>query len=614
MEKEAEKGVIVIDNPNSRENVEEGEKYFKERVCSAQIFDGWTLYDQPVFNSMKPDFILTHPEKGIIIVEVKDYHLNPPAYKSIGLVLGTDGKYKSRNPISQVQIYREELMKYEIKEFLYADEKLENQAYGIINTVIYFHKASREQAVSFCGAHNYILFWSKHELDYLCTNLQPKPNNQYYPRCLFHQKSKFAREPERILQKIVGDLEGILRPSDYARERIQPIELTPEQKRLVRQSEGSVRRWGGVAGSGKSLVLASKASEAIKNGERVLILTFNITLRHYLRDLCSQQHGLEDRGLLRSNLTISHFHGFLKILLAELKISSPELNLEDYTDNMMIRISEEIQEYLPDHLRYDSILIDEGQDFTGEWIIFLKQFYTEKGELFIFYDQAQDLYNQSTWITDPLQIKGIGFKGQPGHLKISHRLPQAIVFQVEKLRNIFNIRSQEPIQPSTSQQDLFTRIYWINSSLKDRLIIIEKYITSILTDKTSNIEDITILTMKEATGIEVVQFIEGETNFKTSHVYDLTGEKNYKKRRNEKWRFQPGKGRLKVSSYHSFKGWESSHIILLLECIGDESVMRKEKQDALFIAMTRVNSFSDSRSFLCINSCMPFNWLKTYFE
>jgi len=611
------KGVRVIENPNTREPLQEGEKYFKEKICSSNIFDGWTLYEQPILNSMHPDFILLHPEKGVLIVEVKDWHLRPPAYSNDGMVLGSHGKYINKNPISQVRAYKDMILKYELDEFLFADEKYSSFASAMILTITYFHIASRDRALEFCGNPNpkKYLVWSKEQLDHLCDSTYPTRNDYLYPNFLFYERSNFAKDGEQTLQKLVKNLENVLRPSDYARERQQPIPLTPEQKRLVTLRSGSIRRWSGVAGSGKTLILATKATEAIKSGQRVLILTYNITLRHYIRDLCSQQHGYENRRLLKTNLTIVHFHGFLKILLAELKLSAPKDGLEYYTVNSMNEISEEIKVNFPGHLNYDSILIDEGQDFNGDWIHFLKQFYTKRGELLVFYDQAQDLYKQSLWITDPNQIEGIGFKGQPGHLKISHRLPQSIVSQIDLIRNLLNIENQEKILTASTQQDLFTQIKWVNISTDtNRAQQVDNYIRSILSEGISTVEDVTVITMKEDTGIELVNYFKGLHIVKTSHVFDLTGQNDYKLRRNEKWRFQPGKGRLKICSYHSYKGWESSHIILLLEGIGDDLKRKEELQNALFIAITRVNAFSNSRSFLCINNCVEFNWLAPYFN
>lgn len=52
-----------------------------------------------------------------------------------------------------------------------------------------------------------------------------------------------------------------------------------------------------------------------------------------------------------------------------------------------------------------------------------------------------------------------------------------------------------------------------------------------------------------------------------------------------------------MCSYHSFNGWESSHIILYLDGIDENKVMVEEMKNAMVIALTHVNSFSDSRSF-----------------
>lgn len=611
------KGVKVIENPNTREPLQEGEKYFKEKICSSYIFDEWTLYEQPIINSMHPDFILTHPEKGVLIVEVKDWHLRPPTYSNDGMVLGSNGKYINKNPISQVRAYKDMILKYELDEFLNANEKYSSFSAAMVMTITYFHVALRDRALEFCGNpnHKYYLVWTKSELDYLCDTPSSKRNDYVYPKFLFYERSNFAKDGEQTLQKLVKNLEKVLRPSDYARGRQQAIPLTPEQKRLVTLRRGSIRRWSGVAGSGKTLILATKATEAIKSGQRVLVLTYNITLRHYIRDLCSQQHGHENRKLLKTNLTIVHYHGFLKILLAELKLSAPKDDFGNYAVNAMNEISEEIKGNFPRHLNYDSILIDEGQDFNGEWIHFLKQFYTKRGELLVFYDQAQDLYKQSLWVTDSNLIEGIGFKGQPGHLKISHRLPQSIVSQIDLIRKLLNIDNHEKIVTASTQQDLFTQIKWVNIPAEmNRAQLADQYIRSILCEGNSTVEDITVITMKEDSGIELVNYFEGSHIVKTSHVFDLSGQKGYNLRRNEKWRFQPGKGRLKICSYHSYKGWESSHIILLLEGIGDELKRKEELQNALFIAITRINAFSDSRSFLCINNCEEFNWLAPHFN
>lgn len=607
------KGVTIIENPNPNEPITEGEKYFKEIIINSDRFEGWTLYEQPVINSMHPDYILTHREKGILIIEVKDWHLNPPQYLGNAQVLGANGKYFTSNPVDQVISYKEMISKYELYEYLEATERFAENSLAMITTIVYFHVANREQALSFCGYPNprSCLIWTRQDLEQLCLNNQRDPSK--FPECLFYPRSNFAKDPSQTMQKLVDNLDTVLRPSDYARERKEKISLYPEQLELIPIKPGRPRRWSGVAGSGKTLILSTKAAEAIKAGHNVLILTFNITLRHYIRDLCSQQFGEGNRRLLKSHLTIAHFHGFLKILMTELgiKVSSSD-DFELYTNQVISSISERILTSHPDYLKYDCILIDEGQDFTGQWIMFLKQFYTAKGEILIMYDKAQSIYEgRGIWITDSTQNKGIGFSGPPGNLKVSHRLPESIVHQIDRLSGLFNMK--ERIVSKFTQGDLFTKIEWMNIlPFDNRTNIILEKINSILNDKISRIEDITIITMQEDTGIEIVNSLSNQP-FSISHVYDLSGQGDYGQRRNEKWRFQPGKGKLKVCSYHSYKGWESSHIIFLLEEIGEGETKFEEMRKALYIALTRINSFSDSRSFTCINNCVYFNYLSKYF-
>lgn len=606
--------VKFIENSNPREPETEGERYLKHKILNAAIFDGWTLYEQPVINSMHPDFILLHPNKGIIIIEVKDWHLCSPQYKENGQVLDNNKNYINRNPIDQVASYKELILKYELNFYVDANERLNSNAFSLINSVVYFHEADREKALKFCGESNLnrALVWSRDDLDYLCSRVISR--DKRFPTCLFYRRSKYATYPDDTMQKLVENLERVLRPSDYARERKNPLILTREQKELVALKSGSIRRWGGVAGSGKTVIIASKAVEALKQNKRVLILTFNITLRHYIRDLSSQQFGDGDRTLLKNHLTIAHFHGFLSILKAELNISIEPKNrsIEEYTDLLMIKILEQINSSHPNDLKYDYILIDEGQDFNGHWIRFLKRFFTYDGELLVMYDRAQNIYEtQGEWITTPSEIQGIGFRGQVGHLSVTHRLPESIIYQVQRLNPFFE--NENELTVANTQGDLFTKIEWKNISNPDHQIdYIERRINDIINEGISTIEDVVIITMQETTGVNVVNRFKGN-NYKVSHVYDLSGNGDIEERRNEKWKFQPGTGRLKVCSYHSYKGWESSHVILLLEKINGNADHLSDVKKALFIALTRVSAFSDSRSFTCINKEPEYNSIGNFF-
>lgn len=145
-----------------------------------------------------------------------------------------------------------------------------------------------------------------------------------------------------------------------------------------------------------------------------------------------------------------------------------------------------------------------------------------------------------------------------------------------------------------------------------------------LLTETNVLDDITILTTNENTGVKIVERFESK-GIKTFHVYDMSNEKDYDKRRQEKWKFQSGQGRLKICSYHSYKGWETPNIILVLdspstkyieENISNEKYNEKNIFDAIFISMSRVKkkSLTGEYSFICINYLSEYNRIEQLFS
>ncbi|TGY46370.1 nuclease-related domain-containing DEAD/DEAH box helicase [Clostridium perfringens] len=619
----------IIENFNPSDPRTEGEEYLMDNFSTSSRFKGWTIFEQPHINSMKPDFILLHPDKGIIIIEVKDWNLSSETYENGGYIWGENGERIKKNPINQVENYKNSILKMELTNSIEFSEEFHDEFFGCIETVVYFHKATKCQVKDFCEkANNYTKIWTRNEFDYIC-NINNKLEACKYTYALSLNKSKFNKNG--MLAKLVKELKCSLQYSDYNYERRQPIKLTYEQEKLAKLQKNSIRRWSGVAGAGKSLSLAQKAVNALKEDHSVLILTYNITLRHYLRDLCSQQFGpgsyKGERKKLRSDLTICHFHDFLKIVMAEYEIEVENGEDDNFTQHWINKINSCIKiKGIRSYLKYDYILIDEGQDFEGEWIRFLKKFFTKVGEIFIVYDKAQDLYEHGVWIEDSNEIKNIGFKGKPGNLKVSMRIPEKIVYLVQDIRNEFKI-DEEEIKPNVNSQQSFIEITkWINCSpinLTEKLDQIENQV-DFLRGNNNSLEDITIITTNEDTGVEIVKRFESR-GIKTSHVYDMEKEGNQARRRMEKWKFQGGTGRLKICSYHSYKGWETPNIILVLDSPStkyEEEVISKgeykEKNifDAIFISMSRVKRKAQTGeySFTCLNYLSEYNRIEKLFH
>lgn len=620
----------IFENINLNDPRTEGEQYLIDIFKTSSRFEGYTVFEQPHINSMKPDFILLHPERGVIIIEVKDWDLESNVYKSGGYILGTDGNLYERNPVKQVEGYKDNILKLELTNTVLLLEGFSDKYYGCIETAVYFHTASEERANAFCNScYSHTKIWTKKDIDYMAnSNNRLSFNKHTYALTLNHSKFNV----NGVLTELVRELSLKLQYSDYNYERKAPFILNRAQNSLATLKPKAIRRWSGIAGSGKSLVIAEKAVRALKEGQRVLILTYNITLRSYLRDLCSQQFGPgdEERKSLKKDLSILHFHGLLKTMMAEYGIGfasgCEKDNDEDFTELWM----EAIYSHLSNNERmcifnYDYILIDEGQDFRGSWIQFLKQFFTQKGEIFIVYDKSQDLFQNGLWIEDPEQTKNIGFKGKPGVLKHSYRLPVNIVYKINTIRKYLQIGDEDILVPPERQMSMLNRAFWFNyrdSNIIEKLRHIENHIEQLR--KSNNWEDITILTTNENTGVKIVEHFQ-KKGVKIFHVYDMTCHKNMDRRRYEKWKFQGGFGRLKICSYHSYKGWQSPNILLVLDSpttkyLNGITITGKNDpesiKNAIFISISRVKGKVETGeySYTCLNFLPEYNYLSLYFD
>ena len=154
---------IIFENINPRDKRTEGEEKLLNVLKYSPRFDGWTVFEQPHIDSIKPDFILLNPKKGVIIIEVKDWNLNLDIYKSGGYIKGTDGRLHKKDPVEQVETYKNCILKSDLnnsEDFVSKN----NDYYGCIETVVYFHGASKEQALSFCSNNTYTKIWTDDDI------------------------------------------------------------------------------------------------------------------------------------------------------------------------------------------------------------------------------------------------------------------------------------------------------------------------------------------------------------------------------------------------------------------------------------------------------------------
>lgn len=182
------------------------------------------------------------------------------------------------------------------------------------------------------------------------------------------------------------------------------IELTEQQSRVLR-GLGTRRRaivCGG-AGTGKTLLAMEKACSLAQSGTETLLLCYNNLLGDYLKTACRGTprlfpmtfHELCSWRIREANRRTG------RDLLAEARSAFPSSNSQDEFDIHMPYALTLAAELLPE--RFDSIVIDEGQDFRPEFWLPVEWLLRDSKEshLFIFHDQNQALYTRSQSI--PIQ-------------------------------------------------------------------------------------------------------------------------------------------------------------------------------------------------------------------
>lgn len=135
----------------------------------------------------------------------------------------------------------------------------------------------------------------------------------------------------------------------------------------------------GGAGTGKTWIALKKARLEASKSKRVLFLCFNNQLSEYVQGIINQE-GIE----------CYTFHSLALLLLGSqeyqrLYAKNRDLKgVSDLFDNCLC---------LPS---YDSIFVDEAQDFNEEWAYCVRSLLKDQkqSELYVFYDECQNIFNR----------------------------------------------------------------------------------------------------------------------------------------------------------------------------------------------------------------------------
>ncbi|TAZ73770.1 DUF2075 domain-containing protein [Rhizobium ruizarguesonis] len=209
-------------------------------------------------------------------------------------------------------------------------------------------------------------------------------------------RDKLGPEGMRALHEVVA-ANFELRPhlARSLQQDMRSIELlTREQAYLLDALAGNRQMAiAGAAGTGKTLLALEKAMRCAENDERTLFCCYNAPLAMHLRDLVGEV----------SDLTIASFHELCGKLAQA--AGNPVAGNKDaaFYNQILPDALEQAVQSRPD-LRFDAIIIDEGQDFHRNWYDALRFALRDLsyGSLHVFYDDNQRIYGSDNSLIDEL--------------------------------------------------------------------------------------------------------------------------------------------------------------------------------------------------------------------
>lgn len=549
------------------------------------------------------DFILWLPTHGLLAIEVKDWaksnfkEINPTHFK--GTFYRKDKPDVVTNPRNQARTVAMNLInKCKRNDSLIAKQGYyEGKTIFPITYCVFYTNIYRSDAEALglledgINDRNKVLF--KDELEYDLSNKDIRKETVRKVHLCF--KEFFSFEPLNYTQ--LKTLRYLLFPEIRINslENQELFEAEPQdlmaldiQQEMIAKNIGSGHRiLKGVAGSGKSLVIACRAKylKTVYPDWKILIVCFNNTLCNHILNMMNENHV--------DNLEISTFHGLVK------KITNANLTMleNESQDDYNVRISEILNSYINKvnfpH-KYDAILIDEGQDFAQEWIQSLVKILNPESNSILFcYDPAQNIFNRKrpSWKSFGLEVQG----KKPTELMRCYRNTKEILLTARSFLNSKTLDSliaeddfDRVLDPDTGECKVGSiPVAYQSNSLEETINLIVKKINYLVKNGYPE-NSISILIARDVTSSKVDYLLhKAFKNYAPNVTYKFIVSSQDKRSLNLK------ELSIKILNFESAKGLEFEHVFLIglenMPRLSAKNTNRDEdtERKLTYVAMTR---------------------------
>lgn len=583
-----------------RRNVMPGERRFAKRLETLLEEDYLCWFDVPIGPARHyPDFLILHPSRGLLLLEVKDWKLETiHRIDKIYADLHINGATKRvANPLEQARSYTMNVVNKLAEDPQICDASGNYRGklcfpygYGVVLTNI-----TRKQLDGKLTEEEQDLVLPSRLV--ICKDEMTESVDalDFQERLWGMFRYNFKRpltlpQIERIRWHLfpeirIGDRQTTLF-SDFEEKggRQAVPETIPdlvrvldlEQETLARNLGSGHRVIHGVAGSGKTLILGFRCVQLAEMLRKpILVLCFNISLAARMRSFVAE-HGLESR------VNVHHFHEWC----AE-QLQTYHVQLTDSGGQLWERQVEAVIQGVDagriPRAQYGAIMIDEGHDFEPEWLKLVTQMVDPSTDsLLLLYDDAQSIYRKSRGLEFSLSSVGIKAAGRTSILRLNYRNTREILqFACLFAREFMGAKAADDdhipmIQPESGGASGPGPAFRQFASIGDEISYATRCIKS-WQERGDFLGDIAVICMNTDHGKRIAHQLQ---SLGISHLLMAT--------RSGKRAYDPGKPRVNILTVQSSKGLEFSSVIFIgLGQIETSETQAAQNMKLLYVGMTR---------------------------
>ncbi len=420
-----------------------GERRFAERLESHLEDDYLCWYDVPVGEQgLHPDFVVLHPRRGLLILEVKDWRLDTiqRISRQAATIMTNNGLKQVTSPMEQARRYAHAVVQqlesdHQLtfpSKHRYAGRLMVPWGYGVVLANITRRQFEQQSDLGLVFPPGRVICQDEMTASVDSEDFQSRLWGMFrhvpesplslpqidrirwhmFPEVRIQQGSLFdsAGETPSTGHSVTEALPDLLRVMDL------------KQEQLARSLGSGHRIIHGAAGAGKTLILVYRCVHLAKVLRKpILVLCYNKTLAERLQSM------MNERGL-GGSVQVRNFHKWCYDQCKAYHVALPPKGQgPEFSKALVERTVEAAGKGTIPPAQYGAVMIDEGHDFEPHWLSLAVQMVDPQTDsVLVLYDDAQSIYSRSRGKFTFSSV-GIQARGRTTILRINYRNSEEII-------------------------------------------------------------------------------------------------------------------------------------------------------------------------------------------